>query len=93
MRIRVRAQPRSSQQKIIKNEDGSLKVYLKSSPVAGRANKELCKLIAEFYKVNPAFLKNSKNSIKKGGVKKSAVKIITGYTSRNKIIEISFKGE
>ncbi|UCH12674.1 MAG: DUF167 domain-containing protein [Candidatus Omnitrophota bacterium] len=72
MRIRVRAQPRSSQQKIIKNEDGSLKVYLKVSPVAGRANKELCKLIAEFYKV-----------------KKSAVKIITGYTSRNKIIEIS----
>ncbi len=72
MRIRVRAQPRSSQQKVIKNEDGSLKVYLKVSPVAGGANKELCKLIAEFYKV-----------------KKSAVKIITGYTSRNKIIEIS----
>ncbi len=72
MRIRVRAQPRSSQQKIIKNEDGSLKVYLKVSPVAGKANKELCKLIAEFYKV-----------------KKPAVKIITGYTSRNKIIEIS----
>jgi len=72
VRIRVRAQPRSSQQKIIKNEDDSLKVYLKVSPIAGRANKELCKLIAEFYKV-----------------KKSAVKIITGYTSRNKIIEIS----
>ena len=71
MRIRVKAQPRSSLQRVVQDKGGPLKVYLKSSPTDGKANKELCRAIAEFYKV-----------------KKSAVKIITGHTSRNKIVEI-----
>ena len=51
--------------------DGSLKVWLKSKPVEGAANKELISFLAGFYKV-----------------KKNDILIISGLTSRNKIVEV-----
>jgi uncharacterized protein len=50
-KITVVVKPNSKQQKIEEVEDGSLKVYLKSSPVNGKANKELIQVLAERYNV------------------------------------------
>ncbi|TAE57652.1 MAG: DUF167 domain-containing protein [Nostocales cyanobacterium] len=68
---KVKVKPNSRQQKITEQEDGSLIVNLKSSPVDGKANAELIELLA-----------------KKFNVHKSAVRIKSGLTSRQKIIEI-----
>jgi uncharacterized protein len=61
VKIQVKVSPRSSVQKVIKMSDGSLKIHLKVSPTDGKANKELCKVIAEYYS-----LKKSQVSIKIG---------------------------
>jgi uncharacterized protein len=50
-KIIVRVKPNSKQQKIEEVEDGSLKIYLKSSPVDGKANKELIQMLADKYNV------------------------------------------
>jgi uncharacterized protein len=50
-KITVRVKPNSKQQKIEEVEDGSLKIYLKSSPVNGKANKELIQMLADKYNV------------------------------------------
>jgi uncharacterized protein len=50
-KIIVRVKPNSKQQKIEEVEDGSLKIYLKSSPVNGKANKELIQMLADKYNV------------------------------------------
>ena len=52
MKIRVKVKPCSSVARVIKNQDGSLKINLKSSPVNGKANKELCAVLADYYKVS-----------------------------------------
>ncbi|NET01295.1 MAG: DUF167 domain-containing protein [Sphaerospermopsis sp. SIO1G2] len=67
----VKVKTNARQQKIIEQEDGSLIVSLKSSPVDGKANAELLKLLAN-----------------KFNVPKSSVKIKSGLSSRQKIIEI-----
>jgi uncharacterized protein len=50
-KIIIRVKPNSKQQKIEEVEDGSLKIYLKSSPVNGKANKELIQMLADKYNV------------------------------------------
>lgn len=50
-KITVTVKPNSKQQKIEDLEDGSLKVYLKSSPINGKANLELIQVLADRYKV------------------------------------------
>ncbi|AFZ03246.1 DUF167 domain-containing protein [Calothrix sp. PCC 6303] len=50
-KITVVVKPNSHRQKIEELEDGSLKVYLKSSPVDGKANKELIQVLADRYNV------------------------------------------
>lgn len=52
MKIRVKVKPNSSQQRIEELADGSLMVDLKSSPIKGKANKELIKILAKKYGVN-----------------------------------------
>jgi uncharacterized protein (TIGR00251 family) len=44
--LRVRVQPRASNSEITGYRDGVLRVRLKSPPVDGRANEELCRLLA-----------------------------------------------
>lgn len=48
--INVKVIPNASKPRIIK-EQGLLKVYLKSPPVDGKANKELIETLAEYFKV------------------------------------------
>lgn len=49
--VTVRVVPRASQNKIELQDDGSLKVWVKSPPVDGEANKAVCELIAKATKV------------------------------------------
>lgn len=49
--ITVQVKPNSSQQKILIEPDGSLKVYLKSAAIEGKANAELIKLLSKQFKV------------------------------------------
>jgi uncharacterized protein (TIGR00251 family) len=44
--LRVRVRPRASNSEITGYRDGVLQVRLKSPPVDGRANEELCRLVA-----------------------------------------------
>lgn len=54
MKIQVKVKPNSSQQKIEELADGSLIVFLKSSPIKGKANQELIKILAKKYQVSQA---------------------------------------
>ncbi|WP_319422937.1 DUF167 domain-containing protein [Pleurocapsa sp. FMAR1] len=51
MKIKVKVKPNSGKQEIEQLEDGSLVVHLKSSPVKGKANQELIKVLAKKYQV------------------------------------------
>lgn len=68
---KVKVKPNSKQQILKEETDGSLTVYLKSSPIDGKANDELIKLLAE-----------------KFAVPKSKIRIKSGLSSRQKLIEI-----
>jgi uncharacterized protein (TIGR00251 family) len=68
---KVKVKPNAKQQKIEEQPDGSLIVHLKSSPVDGKANEELIKLLSE-----------------KFSVPKSYIRIKSGTSSRQKLIEI-----
>lgn len=70
MFLQVKVKPSSKKQHIWE-EDDSLIVYIKSSPVDGKANEELIKLLA-----------------KKFDVPQSKVRVKSGLSSRNKLIEI-----
>ena len=71
MRIKVRVVPNSTRAKI-KGSDGQLRVWLKSSPERGMANRELI------------------NVFKKQGIN---VRILSGSTSRNKLLELDIDEE
>lgn len=71
MHKKVKVKPNAKQQKIEEQSDGSLIVHLKSSPVDGKANEELIKVLSE-----------------KFSVPKSYIRIKSGATSRQKLIEI-----
>lgn len=51
MRFSVKVTPNSKRQEIIKEPDGSLRVYLKSSVKKGKANKELIEVLANYFDV------------------------------------------
>lgn len=51
MKKRVKVKPNAQQQCLIYEEDGSLTVHLKSSPVNGKANAELIKYLAKEFGV------------------------------------------
>ena len=71
MQKKVKVKPNAKQQKITEQEDGSLIIHLKSSPIDGKANEELIKLLAE--ELN---------------IPKSYIRIKSGLTSRQKLLEI-----
>jgi uncharacterized protein (TIGR00251 family) len=43
--LRIKVKPLSNKNKIVKMEDGTFKVWLKSAPEKGKANKELQKYL------------------------------------------------
>ncbi len=51
MKVQVKVKPNCKQQKIEDFPDGGLVVHLKSSPVEGKANQELIKLLAKQFQV------------------------------------------
>lgn len=51
-RITVKVKPKSSKQKIILCDDGSLKVHLHSPPEDGKANEELIAYLAEILRIS-----------------------------------------
>lgn len=69
MRIYIKVNPKSSQQKIEKLENGNYKVWLKAVPEKGLANQELIDFLAEYFAV-------SKSQIEIVGGKTSSRKIV-----------------
>ena len=55
-KITIKVIPNSTKSRII-NENEKIKVYVKSQPTDGKANKEAIKLIAEFFKVRKKDIK------------------------------------
>jgi len=53
MKVSVRVIPRSSQKKIVQSDEG-YKVYVHESATDGKANKAVCRLIANFFNVAPS---------------------------------------
>lgn len=51
MRYAVRVQPGSSKEKVVRNPDGSLKVFIRVRPIEGKANEALKVLLAEEFGV------------------------------------------
>jgi uncharacterized protein (TIGR00251 family) len=51
MRVSVKVMPRASREEVVKNADGTLKVYLRAAPVNGKANKSLVEILADYYRV------------------------------------------
>jgi hypothetical protein len=51
MKIKVKTIPRASVPGIEELKENELKVKLKSPPVEGKANQELIKLLADYYKI------------------------------------------
>jgi uncharacterized protein len=68
MKIAVKVQPRASKEQLIHNPDGSVKVYLRTSPVDGKANAALIDILAKHYDVKKSDIriitgKQSRNKI------------------------------
>ena len=70
MRMTIKVNPKSSRSEITE-DDGLIKVYLRSAPEKGKANKELIKLLSDKHKVP-----------------KKNVTIVSGLTSKTKIVEV-----
>ncbi len=71
MKFKVRLHPRSSKNSVVKEDDGSLNVYVTALPVENKANQALVKLLSKDFKVS-----------------KSRIKIVSGFKSKNKIVEV-----
>jgi uncharacterized protein (TIGR00251 family) len=54
MKIQIKVKANSKEQKLVELKDGSLLIQLKSSPVIGKANSELIKILAKKYQVTQA---------------------------------------
>lgn len=67
--LKVKVHPRASQQKVQKLGDGEYSVRVLSPPVEGKANKEVIKVLASYFRLPPSRVK-----ILKG--KKSRLKIV-----------------
>ena len=57
MKIEVKIFPRSSRNKVIKNTDGSFKIYLTAAPIDNKANQALIRLLSEYFDVGKTKIK------------------------------------
>ncbi|MGL5871714.1 MAG: DUF167 domain-containing protein [Xenococcaceae cyanobacterium] len=51
MKISVKVKPNSKQQKIVRSDEGTWIIHLKSPPIDGKANQELIQLLAKQFKI------------------------------------------
>jgi uncharacterized protein (TIGR00251 family) len=72
-KLKIKVKPSSNKNKIVKMEDGRFKIWIKSAPEKGKANKELQKYLKKITGI--------------------PVKITSGWTSENKIIEFNIEEE
>jgi len=75
MILKIKVQPNSGRQEIIKISEEEYKVFLTKSPENNKANEQLIKLLKKHF----ALKRDSPRDLK----------IIKGRTSRNKIIEVN----
>lgn len=71
----VRVTPRSSRNKLVLESDGSLKIWVTSSPTDGQANDAVCALVAKILKVA-----NSRVRVLKGHTSRNKTVAIEGLT-------------
>jgi uncharacterized protein (TIGR00251 family) len=71
--IIVTAKPNASQNKVEKIDETHFKVWLTASPVDGKANNLLIKLLAEYFKISKSQL-----AVKRGKTAKTKLLIISG---------------
>jgi len=57
VRVSVKVQPRASKEQVLRNPDGTLKVYLKVAPTDGKANKALIEILAGYCSVKKSNIK------------------------------------
>ena len=69
MKTKIKLHPNSSQEKIQKISKTEIEVWIKTKPLAGKANLQLIKLLKKHFK--------------------KEAKIISGFNSRFKIIELT----
>lgn len=72
-KLKIKVKPSSNKNKIVKMENGVFKVWLKSAPEKGKANKELQKYLKKITGIS--------------------VRITSGLTSENKVIEFDITEE
>lgn len=49
--LHVKVKPNSKQQSMVKNEEGTYIIHLKSPPIDGKANQELIKILAKQFNI------------------------------------------
>lgn len=57
MKIKIRVNPGSSQNKVTKMADGTLKVNVKTVPEKGEANEKVRKILSQYYGVKEEIIK------------------------------------
>ncbi len=57
VRYSLKVQPKSSRSTVVKNPDGTLKVYLRSAPTNGKANEELLEVLSDEFGVSKSRVK------------------------------------
>ena len=72
MKIFIKAKTNAREEKIEKVSKNRFNISVKASPIQGKANIAIVKVLAKYLNVSP-----------------SAIRIVAGGTSRNKIIEIN----
>ena len=72
-KLKIKVKPSSNKNKIVQMEDGTFKIWIKSAPEKGKANKELKKYLKKITGI--------------------PIKIASGLTSENKIIEFDIEEE
>ncbi len=85
VRLNIRVQPRSSQNKICGETNGALKIKITAPPVEGEANQAIIKLLAQWLEIPRANI-----SIAKGETSKNKLVDIIGVDAQwleNKINE------
>lgn len=51
MKLTIRVIPNAMQRKVFKNDDGTLKVWVRSKPFRGEASDEVILALSDYYKI------------------------------------------
>lgn len=74
--------------KLFESNENHFEVFVKEPPLEGRANKRIIQLLAEYFKIHPPKI-NPSTTLRVNGDKNLTIKIIQGFKSREKVLEIN----